>query len=213
MPSRLDTTSRVLLPLPPSTVSRGISHQLKAIAPVLGARPLLGCHTRLTPFTRPPTRPAAQYKATGQELLDKVLATLDVRESWYFDIMYDNTKDMNTFVNRSHKVFVGSHKPGARPNRFRLVIKFYPEDVVELVQPETRHLFFLQLLYCVTAGELACPSEAAVLLASYAIQAKYGNYDSQAHVPGFLSSEVILPSRITGQANSTPRLWEEKIIQ
>lgn len=145
------------------------------------------------------------------------------------------------------------------------------------MQPETKHLFFLHLLHAVTAGELSCPSEAAVLLASYAVQvtlacvpspptaaaaaahhtasraawgrenviltarmeygfyfspdgahpdlclplpncscarqAKYGNYDPHEHVPGFLSSEVILPARITGQANSTPRLWEEKIIQ
>jgi len=120
---------------------------------------------------------------------------------------------MSQFINRSHKIFAGSQKQGARPNRFRLVIKFYPEEISELAQPETRHLFFLHLKHAITGGELSCPSEAAVLLASYTVQARYGNYDPQEHVPGFLSSEVILPARITGQANSTPRLWEEKIIK
>lgn len=59
------------------------------------------------------------------------------------------------------------------PMTFHLRVKFYPEDVAEeLVQEITKHLFFLQVKEAILNMEIACPPEASVLLASYAVQAK-----------------------------------------
>ena len=38
-----------------------------------------------------------------------------------------------------------------------------------------------------------CPPESAVLLASYAVQAKYGDYNSSVHQKGFLDDDKLLP--------------------
>lgn len=82
------------------------------------------------------------------------------------------------------------------PLKFKLRVKFYPEDVAEeLVQDVTRRLFFLQVKEDILGEEVYCPPESAVLLASYAIQAKYGEYNKSVNRPGYLSSERLLPKR------------------
>ena len=56
-------------------------------------------------------------------------------------------------------------------------------------------MFFLQVKEQILSDEVYCPPETAVLLASYAVQAKYGDYNSDVHKSGFLSSDRILPQR------------------
>ena len=59
------------------------------------------------------------------------------------------------------------------PVPFMFLVKFYPEDVSpELIQEVTQHLTFLQVKQSVLNMDVYCPPEAAVLLASYAVQAK-----------------------------------------
>lgn len=80
--------------------------------------------------------------------------------------------------------------------QFKLRAKFYPEDVAEeLIQDVTRRLFFLQVKEDILGEDIYCPPESAVLLASYAVQAKYGEYSKSVHQPGYLSSERLLPKR------------------
>lgn len=82
------------------------------------------------------------------------------------------------------------------PLLFKLRTKFYPEDVgEELIQDVTRRLFFLQVKEDILTEEIYCPPESAVLLASYAVQAKYGEYKRTVNEAGYLSSERLLPKR------------------
>lgn len=82
------------------------------------------------------------------------------------------------------------------PLQFKLRVKYYPEDVAEeLIQEITRKLFFLQVKEAILLEEVYCPPETTVLLASYAIQAKYGEYNPAVHEHGYLSSERLLPTR------------------
>lgn len=82
------------------------------------------------------------------------------------------------------------------PLQFKLRVKFYPEDVAEeLIQDVTRRLFFLQVKEDILAEDVYCPPETAVLLASYAIQAKYGEFNKSVNQQGYLSSERLLAKR------------------
>lgn len=82
------------------------------------------------------------------------------------------------------------------PLLFKLRVKFFPEDVnEELIQDVTRRLFFLQVKEDILTEEIYCPPETAVLLASYAVQAKFGEYDRSTHQSGYLSNERLLPKR------------------
>jgi merlin protein len=88
--------------------------------------------------------------------------------------------------------------PKESPLNLQFRVKFYPEDVSEeLVQEITQHLFFLQVRQQILDMEIYCPPEATVLLASYAVQAKYGDYDEAVYQPGFLGNERLLPQRVS----------------
>ena len=68
---------------------------------------------------------------------------------------------------------------------FVFLAKFFPEDVAtELIQEITQHLFFLQIKQAILNMDIYCPPEASVLLASYAVQAKYGDFDENKYKPG-----------------------------
>jgi len=62
--------------------------------------------------------------------------------------------------------------PAEGVRSFSFLVKFFPEDVSEIIQEITQHLFFLQVKHCIVNGDIYCPPEATVLLASYAVQAK-----------------------------------------
>lgn len=52
-----------------------------------------------------------------------------------------------------------------------------------------------QVKEAILNDENYCPPETAVLLASYAVQAKYGDYNNDIHKPGYLASDRLLPQR------------------
>ena len=58
-----------------------------------------------------------------------------------------------------------------------------------------QHIIYLQVKDSILNDEVYCPPETSVLLASYAVQAKYGDFDPEVHVKGFLKNDRILPNR------------------
>ncbi|XP_061750098.1 gelsolin-like isoform X2 [Nerophis ophidion] len=102
--------------------------------------------------------------------------------------------------------------PKEEPITLHFLAKFYPENVEEeLVQDVTQHLFFLQVKKKILEEEIQCPPEASVLLASYAVHAKYGDYNPNVHKLGFLAQEELLPKRVVNLYQMTAEMWEERI--
>jgi hypothetical protein len=56
-------------------------------------------------------------------------------------------------------------------------------------------MFFMQVKEGILNDEIYCPAETAVLLASYAVQAKHGDYAADEHKDGYLASDRLLPNR------------------
>eukprot|EP00090_Calanus_glacialis_P003058 TRINITY_DN12211_c0_g1_i2.p1 TRINITY_DN12211_c0_g1~~TRINITY_DN12211_c0_g1_i2.p1 ORF type:complete len:671 (-),score=235.83 TRINITY_DN12211_c0_g1_i2:322-2334(-) len=152
------------------------------------------------------------YKATGQELFDLVCRTIGLREAWYCGLQYQDCKGYIAWLKLDKKVMEQPDVPKADPMHLLFLAKFYPEDVSEeLVQEVTQHLFFLQVKQSILNMDIYCPPEASVLLASYAVQAKYGDYDESTYQPGMLASEELLPQRVIDQYKMTREMWEERI--
>ena len=63
----------------------------------------------------------------------------------------------------------------------------------------------------ILTDEIYCPPETSVLLASYAVQAKYGDYQKDVHTPGFLANDRLLPERVMQQHRLSRDEWEERI--
>lgn len=152
-----------------------------------------------------------EWRATGRDLFDLVCRTIGLRETWYFGLQYEDSKNCIQWLKLDKKV-QDQVAPQSSPASFMFLAKFYPEDVSEeLVQEVTQHLFFLQVKQAILSMDIYCPPEASVLLASYAVQAKYEDYDEATYKPGMLASEDLLPQRVIDQYQMTPEMWEDRI--
>ncbi|KAF4074227.1 hypothetical protein AMELA_G00237130 [Ameiurus melas] len=153
---------------------------------------------------------SCEVKWKGKDLFELVCRTLGLRETWFFGLQY-HVKDTVAWLKMDKKV-LDQDVPKQEPIVLNFLAKFYPENAEEeLVQDITQHLFFLQVKQKILEEEVYCPPEASVLLASYAVQAKYGDYDRNVHKPGFLAQEELLPKRVINLYQMTAEMWEERI--
>ncbi|KAM5228764.1 ezrin [Ctenodactylus gundi] len=154
---------------------------------------------------------AIQPNTTGKQLFDQVVKTIGLREVWYFGLQYVDNKGFPTWLKLDKKVSAQEVRK-ENPLQFKFRAKFYPEDVSEeLIQDITQKLFFLQVKEGILSDEIYCPPETAVLLGSYAVQAKFGDYNKEAHKSGYLSSERLIPQRVMDQHKLTRDQWEDRI--
>uniref|UniRef100_A0A8B9LHG8 Moesin a n=1 Tax=Astyanax mexicanus TaxID=7994 RepID=A0A8B9LHG8_ASTMX len=148
---------------------------------------------------------------TGKQLFDQVVKTIGLREVWFFGLQYQDTKGFPTWLKLNKKVTAQDVRKES-PLLFKFRGKFFPEDVSEeLIQEATQRLFFLQVKEGILNDDIYCPPETAVLLASYAVQAKYADYNKDAHTPGYLSNDKLLPQRVLEQHKLNKEQWEERI--
>ncbi|KAM7395214.1 hypothetical protein PAMA_006801 [Pampus argenteus] len=154
---------------------------------------------------------AVQPSTTGKQLFDQVVKTIGLREVWYFGLQYMDGKGYYTWLKLDKKVSSQDVKK-ENPLQFKFRAKFFPEDVSEeLIQDITQKLFFLQVKEGILSDEVYCPPETAVLLASYSVQAKFGDYNKEVHRAGYLVSERLLPHRVMEQHKLSREQWEERI--
>ncbi|XP_064422560.1 moesin a isoform X1 [Latimeria chalumnae] len=154
---------------------------------------------------------AIQPNTTGKQLFDQVVKTIGLREVWFFGLQYLDTKNFSTWLKLNKKVTAQDVRKES-PMLFKFRAKFYPEDVSEeLIQEITQRLFFLQVKEGILNDDIYCPPETAVLLASYAVQAKYGDFVKDAHKAGYLACEKLLPQRVLEQHKLNKEQWEERI--
>lgn len=67
---------------------------------------------------------------------------------------------------------------------------------MELLEEITIKNFFLQVKGAILKDEIYCPPDTCVLLASYALQARYGDYSEElGFMNGSLAKEALLPER------------------
>ncbi|XP_070287039.1 tyrosine-protein phosphatase non-receptor type 3 isoform X3 [Myotis yumanensis] len=132
---------------------------------------------------------------TGQVLLDMAYNHLCVTEKEYFGLQHgDGSVD-------SPQRWLESSKPvrkqlkGGFPCTLHFRVRFFIPDPNTLQQEQTRHLYFLQLKMDICEGRLTCPLNSAVVLASYAVQSHFGDYNSSIHHPGYLSESQFIPDQ------------------
>ncbi len=69
----------------------------------------------------------------------------------------------------------------------------------------------MQVKNGILSDEIYCPPETSVLLASYAVQAKYGDYNPETHKSDCLQNDRLLPQRVSDQHKLSREQWEERI--
>ena len=76
-----------------------------------------------------------------------------------------------------------------------VIFYFHPVLYVITISYVMQRLFYLQVKNAILSDEIYCPPETSVLLASYAVQAKYLDYIEEQHTPGFLAQVGTLVTR------------------
>ncbi|XP_056138813.1 moesin-like isoform X2 [Lampris incognitus] len=148
---------------------------------------------------------------TGKQLFDQIVKTIGLRETWFFGLQYQDSKRFSTWLKLNKRVMAQDIKR-ENPLLIKFRAKFYPEDIAdELIQEATQRLFFLQVKESILNDDIYCPPETAVLLASYAVQTKHGDYRKDYHTPGYLSREKLLPQRVLEQHKLNKDQWEQRI--
>uniref|UniRef100_A0A8B9HW52 Moesin-like n=1 Tax=Astyanax mexicanus TaxID=7994 RepID=A0A8B9HW52_ASTMX len=154
---------------------------------------------------------AIQPSTTGKHFDQNIVKTIGLREIWFFGLQYQDSKGFSTWLKLNKRVTAQDVRK-ENPLLIKFRAKFYPEDVSEeLIQEATQRLFFLQVKEGILNDDIYCPPETAVLLASYAVQTKHGDYNRDYHVPGYLCHDKLLPQRVLEQHKLTKEQWEEKI--
>ncbi|OQR70766.1 moesin/ezrin/radixin1-like [Tropilaelaps mercedesae] len=143
----------------------------------------------------------------------QVVKTIGLREIWFFGLQYTDTKGCTTWLKLTKKVLSQDVKKES-PLLFKFRAKFFPENVAdEIIQEITLKLFYLQVKSAVLTDETYCAPETCVLLASYAVQAKYGDYNPEMHSEGCLTNDKLLPQRVIEQHMLTRDMWDERITK
>ncbi|CAF0772657.1 unnamed protein product [Rotaria sordida] len=157
---------------------------------------------------------AIQPNTSGKQLFDQVVKTIALREIWFFGLQYTDSKDFPCWLKLNKKVLGQDiKKNSSQPLTFKFRARFFPEEVSEeLIQEITQKLFFLQVKESILTDEIYCPPETCVLLASYAMQAKHGDFNDESHRPGSLVNERLLPKRVMEQFQLSPEEWEKRVI-
>ncbi|CRK90584.1 CLUMA_CG004286, isoform A [Clunio marinus] len=154
---------------------------------------------------------AIQQSTTGKQLFDQVVKTIGLREVWFFGLQYTDPKGDLTWI-KLYKKVMSQDIQKTDPLQFKFRAKFYPEDVAEeLIQDITLRLFYLQVKNSILSDEIYCPPETSVLLASYAVQARHGDFQKVTHGPGFLTNDRLLPQRVIDQHKMSKDEWETSI--
>ncbi|XP_066112664.1 tyrosine-protein phosphatase non-receptor type 3 isoform X3 [Saccopteryx bilineata] len=131
---------------------------------------------------------------TGQVLLDLAYNHLCVTEKEYFGLQHgDESVDSPRWLESSKPI--RKQLKGGYPSTLHFRVRFFIPDPNTLQQEQTRHLYFLQLKMDICEGRLTCPLNSAVVLASYAVQSHFGDYNSSIHHPGYLSDSQFIPDQ------------------
>lgn len=129
----------------------------------------------------------------GQILLDLVYKHLELTERDYFGLqLADDSSENQRWLDPNKPI--RKQLKRSCPHNLRFRVKFFVSDPGKLQEEYTRYLYFLQLKQDILSGRLPCPQNTAAVLASYAVQAEFGDYSHSEHLPGYLSEYSFIPN-------------------
>ncbi|KAJ8961737.1 hypothetical protein NQ318_021337 [Aromia moschata] len=151
----------------------------------------------------------ASPKTSVREIFNLICKSLGIQETWYFGLMFHGPDNEDVWVDQSKKTLRDLRQ---NSTNLHFKVKYYPEDIgEELIETVTIEFFFLEVKSSILKDEVYCPADTCVLLASYALQAKYGDYNKDEHNEDILKRQKLLPDRVTKQHALNASDWHASI--
>ncbi|XP_072851997.1 FERM, ARHGEF and pleckstrin domain-containing protein 2 isoform X2 [Pogona vitticeps] len=116
-----------------------------------------------------------ESKCYGQKLLTDVFNHLNLVESDYFGIEFQNMQSYWIWLEPMKPIIKQIRRP--KNAVLRLAVKFFPPDPGQLQEEFTRYLFALQIKRDLAEERLTCSDNTAALLISHLLQSEVGDFD------------------------------------
>lgn len=129
---------------------------------------------------------------TGIDCLNAVANRLELKEVQYFGLQYYNKQMAIRWVELDKPLKKQVDKNAQDPTLFFRVM-YYVANFELLQQEITRYLFYLQLKNNVIDGCLPRSPEEAIELASYMLQAEFGDYNPEVHTVQYFRDFILFP--------------------
>ncbi|XP_034295423.1 FERM, ARHGEF and pleckstrin domain-containing protein 2 isoform X2 [Pantherophis guttatus] len=116
-----------------------------------------------------------ESKCCGQKLLTEIFNRLNLIESDYFGIEFQNMQSYWIWLEPMKPIVKQVRRP--KNTVLRLAVKFFPPDPGQLQEEYTRYLFALQMKRDLAEERLTCNDNTAALLISHLLQSEIGDFD------------------------------------
>ncbi|KAM9127919.1 FERM, ARHGEF and pleckstrin domain-containing protein 2 isoform 2-T2 [Pangshura tecta] len=116
-----------------------------------------------------------ESKCYGQKLLTEVYKHLNLVESDYFGIEFQNIQSYWIWLEPMKPIIKQVRRP--KNTVLRLAVKFFPPDPGQLQEEYTRYLFALQIKRDLAEERLTCSDNTAALIISHLLQSEIGDFD------------------------------------
>ncbi|XP_065194479.1 tyrosine-protein phosphatase non-receptor type 21-like isoform X2 [Sycon ciliatum] len=135
---------------------------------------------------------------TGQAVLEKVGKVISVSEMQFYGLKFRTGLNHYRWLDREKPVReqLKRHADRSYADLLYFCVQYYVHDINLLPDDASRYLYYLQLKKLVLSRRLLCGLDQAIILASYAIQAEFGDHDREVHTVDFLSDFDLIPSDI-----------------
>uniref|UniRef100_A0A672SN06 Tyrosine-protein phosphatase non-receptor type 13-like n=1 Tax=Sinocyclocheilus grahami TaxID=75366 RepID=A0A672SN06_SINGR len=150
-------------------------------------------------------------KVVCKDVLDMVVAHIGLVEHHLFSLAY--LKDDEFFFvepdAKLSKVAPDGWKDDPRKKKtdvnFNLFlrIKFFQDDISLIQHMMTKHQYYLQLRKDILEERVRCDLENAMILASLALQAEFGDYQTELHGRTYFRMEHYLPASVLDKIDQT----------
>ena len=135
-------------------------------------------------------------ESTGRDCMGNVCQRLGLQQADLFGLRYVSRRSYPKirWVDLERPLKKQLERYAADSNGYLyLGVMFYVNDVSLLEDEVTRYHYFLQLKLDVVEGRLRANCEQAIVLASYALQAEFGDHDTEKHTAEYLQDFPLLP--------------------
>jgi len=152
-------------------------------------------------------------ESTGRDCMDNVCQRLGLQQPDLFGLRYVSRRSYPKirWVDLDRPLKKQLDKYSQEPYLYLGVI-FYVTDVSLLEDEVTRYHYFLQLKMDVVEGRLRCNYEQAIVLASYSLQAEFGDHDPEKHTAEYLKDFPLLPKPMISQFDDRLSTLTDAII-
>uniref|UniRef100_A0A8C9WDL8 Tyrosine-protein phosphatase non-receptor type 20 n=1 Tax=Scleropages formosus TaxID=113540 RepID=A0A8C9WDL8_SCLFO len=154
---------------------------------------------------------SCDVKAMCKDLLDMVVAHVGLVEHHLFGLaclkddeffFIDPDAKLCKVAPEGWKEEPKKKKPDINFNLF-FRIKFFLDDVHLIQHAMTKHQYYLQLRRDILEERMRCDTENAMLLASLALQAEFGDYHPELHGKTYFRLEHYLPATVLDRMDQT----------